>query len=119
MNIKQYNAKYTYDYDLDIVNIEIDEEYTHKKTIDLSFGVFLDFDANYNPVNLEIISASKIIGVEKECLQNPDGNVNVIIGSDVVDVKVTFQFKNERESIKLSALNEFEIPNSQTCFAIV
>ena len=42
MHIKEYEEEYTYNYDLDVVNIEIKEEYVHEKSIDLAFGVFLD-----------------------------------------------------------------------------
>lgn len=119
MEIKKYEAEYTYDNTLDVVNIEIKKEYTHAKSIDLEFGVFLDFDENYLPVNLEIVSASKIIGVEKDSLLNPDGNVVIIIGNDIIEVEVTFKFKNESESIQLTALNDFGFPNSQTNFALV
>lgn len=119
MNIKQFEANYVYDCELDIVNIEINEEYVHKKTIELEFGVFLDFDENYIPVNIEIISASKIIGVDKCCLKNPDGCVNIVIGSNVIDVELIFKFDEENESLQLNALNEFQIPNSETNFALV
>ena len=66
MHIKEYEEEYTYNYDLDVVNIEIKEEYVHEKSIDLAFGVFLDFDENYLPVNLEIVSASKILNIKKD-----------------------------------------------------
>ena len=65
MNIKEYEAEYTYDYDIDVLNIEINRQYTHEKSVDLAFGVFLDFDEELLPVNLEIVSASKIIGMKK------------------------------------------------------
>ena len=118
MHIKEFEAEYTYDFDLDVVNIEVKQEYVHKKSIDLAFGVFLDFDENNLPVNLEIVSASKIMGIKKECLIDPDGNVNIIIGDNVVDVEVIFKLKNNEESIKLSTLNDFGFPNSETCFAL-
>ena len=72
MPIKEFEAEYTYDYDIDVVNIEIKQDYNHEKSIDLAFGVFLDFDNNFLPVNLEIVSTSKIIGVKKDCLINPN-----------------------------------------------
>lgn len=119
MHIEELEAEYTYDYDLDVANIEIKQEYVHEKSIDLAFGVFLDFDENFLPVNLEIVSASKIVGTEKECLVNPNGNVDITIGSDVIKVEVTFSFKNENECIQLTALNDYGFPNSQTSLAIV
>lgn len=118
MHIKEYEAEYTYNYDLDVVNIEIKEEYVHKKSIDLAFGVFLDFDENYLPVNLEIVSASKILNIKKDCLINPDGNVTITVGKEVVKVNVDFKFENETESIRLNALNDFACPISETVLAL-
>ena len=119
MIIKQFEANYVYDSELDIVNIEINEDYVHEKTIELEFGVFLDFDENYIPVNIEIISASKIIGVDKGCLKNPNGDVNIVIGNNIIDVELIFKFDDEKESLQLNALNVFKIPNSETNFALV
>ena len=50
---------------------------------------------------------------------NPDGNVTIIICAEVINVEVTFNFKNENESIRLNALNEFRFPNSETNFALI
>ncbi|WP_462316370.1 hypothetical protein [Methanobrevibacter sp.] len=119
MDIKEFEAEYTYDYNLDVANIEIKQDYTHGKTIDLAFGVFLDFDEKFLPVNLEIVSASKIVGIEKDCLVEPNGNVNIIIGNDLIKVEVTFEFENENECIQLTALNDYGFPISQTNFAII
>lgn len=119
MPIKEFEAEYTYDYDIDVVNIEIKQDYNHEKSIDLAFGVFLDFDDNFLPVNLEIVSASKIIGVEKDCLINPNGNVNIIIGNELIEVEVTFKFNDDNECIQLTALNDFGFPTSQTTLAII
>ena len=119
MEIEEYEAEYTYDYNLDVVNIEIKDDYVHKKTIELAFGVFLDFDEKFTPVNFEMICASKGIGVEKDCLINPDGNVSIIVGDDVIKVEVTFKFKNDCGFLKFNALNEFGFPNSESHFALV
>lgn len=118
MQIKELEAEYTYDFNLDIVNIEVKKKYIHKKSIELAFGVFLDFDEDYLPVNLEIISASKILNITKDSLINPDGNVTITVNKDVVNVEVIFKFKNENESVKLTTLNDLGCPNSETCFAL-
>ena len=119
MHIKQFEAEYTYDCDLDVANIEVKNNYTHEKSIDLAFGVFLDFDENFLPVNLEIVSASKIVGIEKKYLINPNGHVEIIIGNDIIKVEVTFKLKDENECVQLTALNDYGFPTSQTNFAIV
>ena len=116
MEIKQYDAVYTYDYD--IINIAINKDYSHKCTSELEFGVYLDFDGNDIPVNLEMISASKIIGVDKNCLCSPNGNVTIFVG-DIIKVEINFEFKNKIKSLTLKSLNEFSISSSQSNFALV
>ena len=132
MEIKEYDAEYTYDYNLDVVNIEVKQSYPHKETIELEFGVFLDFNQNDFPINLEIISASKIINVDKKSLCNPNGSVTVIVGADIIEVNVLFKFKEGEievnvlfkfkegdELVKFKVLNDFSIPISETNLALV
>lgn len=119
MEIKEYDAEYTYDYNLDVVNIEVKQSYPHKETIELEFGVFLDFNQNDFPINLEIISASKIINVDKKSLCNPNGSVTVIVGADIIEVNVLFKFKEGDELVKFKVLNDFSIPISETNLALV
>jgi uncharacterized protein YuzE len=118
VEIKQYEAKYSYDYDLDIVNISIEKEYEYNGSIELEFGVFLDFDENDIPVNLEIISASKIMEIEKECLKNPNGTVIITI-EDVIKVEVVFEFEDNHKTLQLKSLNEVSIPKSKINFALI
>ena len=75
VEIKEYEAKYAYDDALDIVNISIEEEFKYNGSIELEFGVFLDFDENDLPVNLEIISASKIMNMDKKHLKTNIDNI--------------------------------------------
>lgn len=118
MHTKEIEAEYTYDYELDVVNIEVENDYAHKCSIELNFGVFLDFDVNNFPVNLEIVSASKIIGCEKDSLINTNGRVTIIISDDLIKAEVLFEFE-KTESIKFTTFNDLAIPSSQTCLAIV
>ena len=48
-----------HDFDNDIANIQVKQDYNYKESVDLDVGVFLDFDENDFPVNLEIISPPK------------------------------------------------------------
>jgi len=119
MDIKKFEAEYIYDYDLDVVNIEVKQDYTHDKSIDLGFGIFLDFDKNQLPVNLEIVSASKIMGIDKKCLVNPDGNVTITIKKDIIEVEIVFKLKKETESMQFTGLNQYKFPISESSFAII
>ena len=96
MKIKQLDAEYTYDFNLDIVNIQVKQEYDYTQSIDLDVGFFLDFDENDFPVNLEILSASKRLDIEKELLVSPEGNVKIVICSDMIDLDVNFLINDEK-----------------------
>ena len=88
--------------------------HSYKNSIDLAFGIFLDFDVNDFPVNLEIVSASKVIGTLKENLINPSGNVTINISEDLIKVAVSFEFEDETETIQLTTFNDLEISSSET-----
>ena len=121
MNIEQYDTEYTYDYELDIVNIKVKKEYIYQESIDFNTGVFLDFDENNFPVNLEIISASKRLNVQKEFLIKPDGNVTISINYDLV--KLDIFFRNENEEHIIHYINQhaenLKINDLETKFALV
>ena len=121
MEIKQIDAEYTYDYDLDIVNIKVKQEYAYDESVDLETGVFLDFDENKFPVNLEILSVSKRINVDKEFLINPNGDVKIIIDSDLINLEVCFKNNNEEHLLKYSNRHEenLKINDLETTFALV
>ena len=121
MEIEQYDAEYNYNNELDIVNIKVKKEYDYKESVDFNTGVFLDFDKNNLPVNLEIISASKRINVRKEFLKNPDGNVTISISSDII--KLDVYFINDDEEHVLHYVNRhaenLKINDLETKFALV
>ena len=121
MEINQLEAEYTYEQDLDIVNIKVKKEYTYRESIDFDAGVFLDFDENDFPVNLEIIDASKRMNIDKEFLIKPSGNVNIHIYSNLIELKV--QFKNNGENHVLEYQDKHDanlrITDSETHLALV
>ena len=121
MGIKPLEAEYTYEYDLDVVNIKVKRDYVYRESVDFDVGVFLDFDNDDFPVNLEIIDASKRMNVDKKFLINPSGNVNIYINSSLIELKV--QFENNGENHSLEYLNEHDanlkITDSETQLALV
>lgn len=121
MGIKQLDAEYDYDYDLDIVNIKVKQDYVYEESVDLDSGVFLDFDRNYFPVNLEILSVSKRLDVEKEFLINPDGDVNITISSDLINLNVVFRNDGKEHVLKYfdKHVENLKITDSETIFALV
>ena len=119
MEIKELEANYKYNSRLDVIDIEITHEYKYEVSIDLEAGVYLHFDENYFPVGLEIIDASKKIGVDESFLINPSGNVEIVISKDLIKVEVIFENNDENGSLHLNAIGESYMPNIETCFALI
>jgi len=121
MEINQIDAEYTYDYDLDIANIKVKKEYTYDESIDLEIGVLLDFDENKFPVNLEILSASNKLDVEKDFLINPRGDVKILIDSDLIKLEICFKNNHDEYVLKYSNKHDenLKINNIEAKFAIV
>lgn len=119
MEIKRLEANYSYDYRLDVINIEVKEDYKYELSIDLEAGVYLHFDENYFPVGLEIIDASKKMAIEKDFLLSPNGKVEVTINDDSINVNVIFENNNEKGLLHLNTFSEPYIPSLKTDFALV
>jgi len=121
MEINQMDAEYTYDYDFDIVNIKVKKEYKYDESVDLETGVLLDFNENKFPVNLEILSASKKLDVEKDFLINPSGDVNILIESNMIKLEVCFKNENEEYVMEYSNIHDenFKINDIEAKFALV
>ncbi|MBQ8017808.1 MAG: DUF2283 domain-containing protein [Methanobrevibacter sp.] len=117
--IKKVDTEYTYDSRLDIIRIEVKEKYKSKESIELESGIYLDFDENYFPVNLEINDASKRIEVDEKFLTKPSGNVKIVIDKESIYVEVTFKNNNRYEFLNLDTIGEDYLPNIKTDFAIV
>ncbi len=115
------NAKYEYNYDLDIVNIKVKKDYIYEESVDLETGVFLDFDKNYFPVNLEILSVSKRLNVDKEFLINPEGNVTIVVDCDLIKLDVIFKNNDEQYVLNYSDKHgeNLKLTDCQTSFALV
>ena len=121
MEIKLLNAEYSYEYDLDIVNIKVNQKYLYRESIDFDVGVFLDLDENDNPVNLEIISASKRLNVDKDFLIDSKVDVNISINADLIELEVHFINRDEKHVLKYHDKHpeNLKIANSETKFAAV
>ena len=119
--VKQLDAEYDYDFDLDIVNIKVKQDYVYDESVDLDDGVFLDFDNNHFPVNLEILSISKRLNVDKEFLVNPEGNVTILVNDDLIELNVIFNNDGERYVLNYSDNHNenLKLTNCQTSFALV
>lgn len=85
----------------------------------MEVGVFLHFDKNYFPVGLEIIDVSKKMGVDKNFLMSPSGNVGIVIKDDIINVDVTFENNDENGLLQLNTVGESFISDVETGFALV
>ena len=98
MTNTKIKTKYDYYDSLDLINLEFKQDYNYKNTIELEYGVNLDFDTENTPVNLEIDSASKYMDISKYYLINPKVKVEIITDKNI-EIKIEFEFKNTSKKV--------------------
>lgn len=109
---------YAYDYELDVLNIHVPDAVGYKESARLDVGIYLDFDENSNPSNLEIVDASGILGVSKEYLKNPQCKVEISINKDLINVRMILSYNENVENVfDKNIINEFNIPEMDAILA--
>ena len=114
---------YIYDYEYDLVDLTIKNDFKYLKSIEMCKGIILDFDENYCPVAIEMISASKILGIDKQFLVSPDIDMLIDVNDDLIKIEIKFTFlvnKIERDvSFKQNIANSYGIPSIETLLSTV
>ena len=112
---------YVYDYNHDLMDITIDESFKYEKSIEIANGIILDLDEHGFPAAIEIISASKILGVDKQNLLSPNINMRIIISNELICIQIKFTyfvFEQERDvCFKQNLANNYGIPSMETIFS--
>ncbi|MBQ6511882.1 DUF2283 domain-containing protein [Methanobrevibacter sp.] len=116
--MQAFKLNYIYDYEYDLVDLTIKNDFKYLKSIEICKGIILDFDENYCPVAIEMISASKILGIDKKFLVSPDINMSISVNDDLIKLEINFTFvdnKLEQDvSIKQNIANNYGIPSIET-----
>lgn len=119
--MKIFQIDKTYDYKYDLLDISVNNDYKSETTIELDHGVYLDFDEKGVPVALEIISASKVIGIDKKDLSKADIEMFISVSKDLVEVSVKFSYPIHNKLSDVSMLkkvvNEYNLPIMKTTAA--
>ena len=61
----------------------------------------------------------RIYAPHKKSLCNPNGNVTVIVGSEVIEVNVLFKFEDGDELVNFKVLNDLPFSVSETNLALI
>ncbi|WP_407393609.1 DUF2283 domain-containing protein [Methanobrevibacter sp.] len=112
---------YLYDYEYDLIDITIDESSKYKKSIEITNGVILDLDENDFPAALEIISASKILDIEKQYLISPNIDLAIVSSEELICIEIKFTYLVSRQvqdiCFKQNLANNYGIPEMETIFS--
>lgn len=112
---------YIYDYEYDLIDINIDESVKYKRSIEITNGIILDLDENEFPASLEIISASKILGIDKQYLVSPDIDMAIIISDELICIEMKFIYfvstQEQDACFKQNLANNYGIPSMETIFS--
>ena len=81
----------------------------------------MDLDENGFPAAVEMISASKILGIDKHNLISPDIDMGIIISDELICIQIKFTyFVLEQEKdvcFKQNLANNYGIPAMGTIFS--
>ena len=112
---------YVYDFDYDLMDITIDDSFKYKKSIEIANGIILDLDEHDFPAAIEIISASKILGIDKQNLKSPNIDLSIIISDELICIQIKFTylvFEQEQDvCFKQNLANNYGIPAMETIFS--
>ena len=112
---------YVYDGEYDVRDITIDESSKYGKSIDITDGIVFDLDKNGFPAALEIISASRILGIDKQNLRSSNIGLSIMIGDELICIELKFTyfvFKHEKDvCFKQNLANNYGIPAMETIFS--
>lgn len=112
---------YAYDYDYDLIDITIDESFNYGKSIEISNGIILDLDEHGFPAAMEIISASRILGIDKQNLISPNIFMSIMISDELICIQIKFTyFVSQQEQdvcFKQNLANNYGIPSMETIFS--
>ena len=116
--------EHKYDPEVDAIFISVKKKYDYKTSIELNNDIILDFDKNENPVALEILNTSKVLGVSKSNLENIK-NIRIDVNIDEKSIKLNACFDifidNHEKTTRVSPFtsNNIGIPNIETKLASV
>jgi len=119
--MNSFELKYSYDYEHDLIYMVIKKKFNYRESIDLDYGIILDFDENYIPVAFEIFSPSKRFNVDKKYLIDPEIEVYISANNDLIRTEIKFTFTNHSKtevvSIKNKIANNYNTPKMETVLA--
>lgn len=104
--MKSVKFSYIYDFAFDLVDFSCEREFKFKRSVKLGEGMFLDFDENDLPVSLELIGASKILGVHRKHLNNPKFKVQVAISENSIKTEISVQYSIHQEQFEVKVEKE-------------
>lgn len=115
MNQDNFEIERCYDYHSDTLGIRATNEYEYKESIELKEGLILDFSEEDIPVALEILDASKLLGIKKSALRDITNiRMTININSDLIslDLSISALLRNKPLSATMGgvAVNEHNIP---------
>ncbi|MBQ6627773.1 MAG: DUF2283 domain-containing protein [Methanobrevibacter sp.] len=112
---------YAYDCEYDMIDISIEESFRYEKSIEIAKGIILDLDEHGFPAALEIISTSKILGIDKKNLMSPNIDMSIVISDELICIQIKFTyFVLEQEKdicFKQNLANNYGIPEMETIFS--
>ena len=102
----------------DALFIHDKKDYIYDSSIELDYGIILDYDHDGIPVAIELLNASKIFKIPKDSLQTIDKlEVHVKVNEKSIHLELNFEvsLNNKKQNCSLDSLkyNNLSLPNTE------
>lgn len=115
---------YRYDYPSDNLGIKVTHNFEYDETVEMDEGILLDFDVDNVPVSLEMLDASKRLGLDSESLKNIVClEVNILVDEKSISLNavigVLMDDIEKKQVFKSFTSNHTNIPKISAQLALV
>ena len=116
--MKSFELEYYYDYNYDLMDMSVKENFNVKQSVELDKGIIIDFDENDVPVSLDMINPSKTFGIDKRSLISPSIKICIKVSHDLIklQIKCTYNFHHKEHNLLIeeNVLNKSHISSKNT-----
>lgn len=104
--MKSAEFSYTYDLSFDLIDFSCKKEFAYKRSVKLDEGIYLDFNDKNKPVALEMIGASKIFGIHRKHLIEPDFKIHIKITDTLIKTEINLEYLIKQRKHEVSISNQ-------------
>ena len=111
--MRELKFKKIYDLALDLMNIFTESDFVYSKTVEVEYGLYIDFDENGCPIAIELINFSKRFKVVRQFLLDAKVTGLIEVNIDLIKIKLNIRINKEFRTVESEISNDFGISSGK------